>query len=152
MLLEKNFESFDILTPAETDDGIGGRSAVFNVSGGFQGVAVIAQTAHAAAKDQTVQHANAQSAEPAYTLLTKRAVLLPFHTVIRRTSDGRIFRTLSDPDDAKTPKGSHLDLRMHACEEWSLTGQVIEPPAPEPTPEPTPEPSGGEEGAEHDES
>ena len=152
MLLDQNFEHFDILTPAETDDGIGGRSAAFTVTGGFQGVAVIAQTAHAFAKDQTVQHAQAQSAEPAYTLLTRRAVLLPFHTVIRRTSEGRIFRITSDADDAKTPKGSHLDLRMHACEEWSLTGQVIEPPAPEPTPEPTPEPPGGEEGAANDES
>lgn len=148
MLLDQNFEPFDILTPAGTDDRIGGRSCTFTVSGSFQGIAVITQTAHAFAKDQTVQHANAQSAEPAYTLLTKRAVLLPFHTVIRRTSDGRIFRITSDADDARTPKGSRLDLRMHACEEWKLTGQVIEPPAPDPTPGP----SGGEEGADHDES
>lgn len=149
MLLEKNFEPFEILACTKTDDGIGGGSCTWTVSGSFDGTAVIAQTAHAAAKDQTVQHANAQSAEPKYTLLTRRAVLLPFHTVIRRISDGRIFRTLSDPDDAKTPKGSHLDLRMHAAEEWKLTGQVIEPPAPDP--EPTPEPSGSEEGADYDE-
>lgn len=126
-ILQQNFEPFEILSAARTDDHQGGRHAAWTVSDTFDGVAVLQQSAHGAAVDQTVQHANAHMAEPKYTVLTRRSVLLPFHTVIRRVSDSRIFRITSDGTDAQTPKGAFLDLRMFAAEQWRLAGEIIQP-------------------------
>lgn len=119
-LLDLNFEPFNILIAAQTDDNQGGQRNTWTVGEGFSGVAVSALSAHANAKDQTAKHAGAPAADPEYTLLTKRATLLPFHAVVRRAGDGMIFRITSDAKDAKTPKGSLLDLRMHAAEKWRL--------------------------------
>lgn len=119
-LLDLNFEPFNILTATRTDDNQGGGYNTWTVGEGFAGVAVSALSAHANAKDQTAKHAGAPAADPEYTLLTKRATLLPFHAVVRRAGDGMIFRITSDAKDAKTPKGSLLDLRMHAAEKWLL--------------------------------
>ena len=119
-LLDLNFEPFNILIASQTDDNQGGQRNTWTVGEGFSGVAVSALSAHANAKDQTAKHAGAPAADPEYTLLTKRATLLPFHAVVRRAGDGMIFRITSDAKDAKTPKGSLLDLRMHAAEKWRL--------------------------------
>lgn len=127
-LLDQNFEPFDLLTSTRTDDGQGGGLNTWTVGEGFLGVAVSALSAHANAKDQTAKHAGAPAADPEYTLLTKRATLLPFHAVVRRAGDGMIFRITSDAKDAKTPKGSLLDLRMHAAEKWRFPdgGSLVE--------------------------
>ncbi|HBI84800.1 MAG TPA: hypothetical protein DDX71_00715 [Ruminococcus sp.] len=113
-------EPFERLTASRTDDSQGGRHAAWSVSGTFEGCAVIGQTARAHAKDTTKQHANMELAEPTYTIFTKRGTLLPFHAVVRRVKDGRVFRITGDGADAMTPKSSRLDLRMHAAEEWRL--------------------------------
>ena len=119
-LLDLNFEPFNILTAVQTDDNQGGRRNAWTAGEEFYGVAVSALSAHSNAKDQTAKHAQAPAADPEYTLLTKRSTLLPFHAVVRRAGDGMIFRITSDANDAKTPKGSLLDLRMHAAEKWRL--------------------------------
>ena len=119
-LLNLNFEPFDLLTATRTDDSQGGGLNTWSVGGTFDGVAVSATSTHANPKEQTAKHAEAATADPAYTILTKRAVLLPFHAVVRRAGDGMIFRVMSDAKDAKTPKGSRLDLRILAAEKWRL--------------------------------
>ena len=126
-LLEKNLESFELLTAARTNDNQGGRHAAWSVSGTLDACAVVAQSPHAHARDQTEQRANADHAEPVYTVLTKRSVMLPFHAIIRRVKDGRCFRIISDGTDAETPKGALLDLRMFAAEQWRLAGEIILP-------------------------
>lgn len=119
-LLDLNFEPFELLTATRTDDGQSGGHNTWTVSGNFDGVAVSAISTHANPKEQTAKHAAAATADPAYTILTKRAVLLPFHAVARCVGDGMIFQITSDAKDAKTPKGSRLDLRMHAAVKWRL--------------------------------
>ena len=65
--------------------------------------------------------ANVQGVKAMYTITTNRNVNLQFHDVIRRVSDGKIFRVLSDGDDKKTPRSAGLNMRQVMAEEWVLT-------------------------------
>lgn len=56
-----------------------------------------------------------------YTITTPRAINLQYYEVIKRVSDGKIFRITSDGDDKKTPPSAHLDMRQVTAEEWKLT-------------------------------
>lgn len=65
--------------------------------------------------------AGVQGVTSLYTITTPRAVTLEYHDVIKRLSDGKIFRVTSDGDDKKTPALAGLDMRLVTAEEWSLT-------------------------------
>ena len=56
-----------------------------------------------------------------YTITTSRALNLQYHDVVKRVSDGKIFRVTSDGDDKKTPPSTSLDMRQVTAEEWTLT-------------------------------
>ena len=55
-----------------------------------------------------------------YHIVTTKAVSLQYHDVVRRESDGKIFRVTSDGDDNKTPVSATLNMRVVDAEEWSL--------------------------------
>ena len=120
MILEKNFEPFDILTANRTSDTRGGFHTEWSVSGKFDGVAVLGQTMHDRARSNSVNAAQEEIPKPLYSVLTKKEVALPFRAVIRRQCDSKCFRITSEAADAETPKGARLDLRMHAAEEFRL--------------------------------
>ena len=61
-----------------------------------------------------------QGANNRYTLTTRRSVILQYHDVVKRSSDGKIFRVTSDGYDNYTPGSSSLDMRQVEAEEWSL--------------------------------
>lgn len=56
-----------------------------------------------------------------YTLTTHKDTVLEYHDVIKRLSDGKIFRVTSDPDDKMSPKVSSLDMIQVTAEKWELT-------------------------------
>ena len=58
-----------------------------------------------------------------YTVTTPRNVNLQYHDVLRRVSDGKIFRVTSDGDDKKTPMSATLDMRQVNAEEWRLPNE-----------------------------
>lgn len=51
-----------------------------------------------------------------YTIITSKAVRLPYGQIIRRDSDGRFFRVTSDGTDRKTPPSASLDMRAVSAE------------------------------------
>jgi hypothetical protein len=55
-----------------------------------------------------------------YTITTRQSVILQFHDIVRRESDGKIFRVTSDGKDNKTPASSGLNIRQVEAEEWKL--------------------------------
>jgi hypothetical protein len=63
---------------------------------------------------------SAQGVKSLYTVTTRRGVVLGFHDVFRRISDGKIFRVTSDGEDKYTPGGASLDMRQVTAEEWVL--------------------------------
>lgn len=56
-----------------------------------------------------------------YTLTTTRENALSFHDVIKRKSDGQIFRVTSNGIDKKSPVVSELNMSQVTAERWELT-------------------------------
>lgn len=144
-LLSANMTPFCIMTPTRTPDNQSGNNTTWTEGTAFQACAVPAQSRMQAAKSPLTQHAAKPDPDPEFTVFTERAVLLPFHTVIMRKSDGKVFRITSDPAETAAPNGAHLNLRMHAAEKYRITGTII----PTPTP-PEPEPELPQNGSDND--
>lgn len=117
MLLQKNMEPFCMLVSASTDDRQGGFRNEWTESEAFDACAVQRRD-----NDDHTSAAQKPDAKRVYDVLTpKAAPLLPYHSIIKRLRDGRLFRITGDSADLQTPKGSRLDLRLYPAEEWRLT-------------------------------
>ena len=64
--------------------------------------------------------AQKQGVTSLYTITTGKNAKLEFHDVIRRTSDGKIFRITSDGDDKHTPARASFQFLQVTAEEWWL--------------------------------
>ena len=64
--------------------------------------------------------AEKQGVTSLYTIITRKNINLPYHQVLRRISDGKLFRVTSDGYDNKTPNSAGLNMREVSAEEWSL--------------------------------
>lgn len=114
-LLDEAFERFTIINKITANDGYGGISTSWEDGATFDGAMVF---------DASTQMKVAQSAgvTSAYTLTTRRNIVLEYRQILRRESDGKIFRVTSDGDDRFTPASATLDMRQVSCEEWVLSG------------------------------
>ena len=65
--------------------------------------------------------AEKQGVTSLYTVTTDKNVVLEYHDVLRRLTDGKIFRITSDGDDKATPPSATLNMRQVTAEEWVLT-------------------------------
>lgn len=112
-LLSEAFESFKVINKAIIDDGYGGTTTVWTEGATIQGAMVL---------DSSIQAkmAETQGVKDLYTLTVRKSMQLDFHTVLKRTSDDKIFRLTTDSDDKKTPNSATLDMRQYSAEEWSL--------------------------------
>lgn len=113
-LLDDNFENFTIVNKAVVDDGVGGTANAWADGTTIRGAMVFDNSSE-------MKIAMALGAKAVYTLTVRKNVLLDHHTVLRRDSDGKIFRLTSNSDDKKTPKGAGLNMRQYSAEEWVLT-------------------------------
>ena len=64
--------------------------------------------------------AERQGVTSRYTVTTNKNAKLEFHDVIRRLSDGKVFRITSDGDDVQTPKRASFQFLQVTAEEWVL--------------------------------
>ena len=60
--------------------------------------------------------AEKQGVTSLYTIVTKKSVKFRFHDIIKRASDGVIFRITSNGDDNKTPESAGLNMRVVSAE------------------------------------
>ena len=114
-LLDEAFEPLTIINRSVVDDGYGGVISEWTDGAQIQGALV---------QDTSLQAKVAQAAgvTSIYTLTVRKTIDLDFHTVVRRESDGQIFRLTSNSDDKKTPASAGLDMRQYSAEEWKLDG------------------------------
>lgn len=63
-----------------------------------------------------------------YTITTAKSLNLQYHDVLKRLSDGKIFRVTSDGDDKRTPISAGLNMRQVSAEEWNLNGDIAKKP------------------------
>lgn len=72
--------------------------------------------------DSSVQAkiAQKQGVTALYTLAYRKGLIFRFHDVIKRVSDGKIFRITSDGNNNETPKSAMLNMGQVTAEEWRL--------------------------------
>jgi len=112
-LLDEAMESFVIMNKISVPDGYGGRKVTWTEGAEIKGALVFDSSMQA-------RIAMAQGVTSVYTLVTKKSLMLDYHDVLKRLSDGKILRVTSDGDDLKTPSSASLDMRNVTCEEWKL--------------------------------
>lgn len=112
-LLLDTAENFIILDKTTTANSFGGYDAVY-VDGATIQASIYVMSA------QEILAAQASQSQARYTILTSKAVNLQYHDVLRRESDGKIFRITTDGDDDKTPESAGLNLRKVDAEEWEV--------------------------------
>ena len=118
-LLEQAYEDYTIINKVKESDGYGGYTTTWKDGATIKGAIVFNNSLEA-------KKAEAQGVTSVYTLTTKKDVVLEYHDVLRRESDGKIFRVTSDGDDKYTPASASLNMRQVSCEEWTLNGEVID--------------------------
>ena len=97
-----------------SDDGEGGTRTEW-IEGERIDAAIVRDTSTAA------KVAEKEGVTSVYTITTKRNVLLGFHDVIKRLSDGKIFRVTSDIGDKVSPGMSLIDISQVTAEKWEVT-------------------------------
>lgn len=112
-LLSDAFTDFVIINKAYIDDGYGGTTTQWTEGATIQGAMV---------HDSDLQSkiAEVMVSKNLYTLTVRREIELDYHTVLKRASDGKIFRLTSNSDDKKTPPSATLDMRQYSAEEFEL--------------------------------
>ena len=110
-LLDRATEDFIMIDELSRPDGRGGLKTIYVEGAPFQA---------AATKDTSTEAkiAEKDGFTAVYTILTKRAINLPFNKIVKRVSDGFYFRITSEGADGETPKGAGLDIREVTAEKW----------------------------------
>lgn len=112
-LLQEVMEKCVILDKRTIPDGYGGYTVEW-----ADGAEIEAAIAFNSSLEARV--AEQQGVTSVYTVVVPKTVVLDYHDVFRRVSDGKVFRVTSDGSDNYTPKSSSLDIRQVSAEEWSL--------------------------------
>lgn len=112
-LLSDAMETCVMLNKVSVDDGYGGERITWTDGASFQAAFDFNTSMQA-------RVAESQGVRNLYTITTRKSKTLEYHDVLRRVSDGKIFRVTSDGDDKKTPDSASLNMRQVTAEEWSL--------------------------------
>lgn len=101
------------MVPNKTPDGSGGYITTW-----AEGEPLTAAIVRDSSMEARI--AEAAGTVSVYTVTVPRDVHLPFHSVIKRLTDGEVFRITSDNAEKKTPVCSGLDMAQSTAEEWRL--------------------------------
>lgn len=113
-LLSEALEAFVLMDKTTVRDSYGGVSRVWTEGAEITATAVFNSSVQA-------RVGGVQGLTSLYDILTPRSITLEYHDVVKRKSDGKIFRITSDGDDKKTPRSASLDIRLVTAEEWTLS-------------------------------
>jgi hypothetical protein len=102
------------MIPIRTQDGSGGYTTAWTEGEPLK--AAITRDASTEARK-----AEAAGTVEQYTVTVSRSVHLAYHAVIKRLTDGKVFRITSDNSEQKTPICTALDIAQSTAEAWRLT-------------------------------
>ena len=115
-LLDEYSDSYVIMDKVTADDGYGGYIEAWKEGATIKG-------ALALASEQELKIADAAGLKVTHTMLIDKSIVLDYHTVLKRTTDKKIFRTTSIGDELYTPASSPLKKRKVNVEEWELPAE-----------------------------
>lgn len=74
-------------------------------------------------KDKDVDSVIAEREQVAstYTVTVDKSVDLPYHSVFKRISDGKVFRVVSDQEDTQTPECATFQFKQVTVVGWEET-------------------------------
>ncbi|MDE7398964.1 MAG: head-tail adaptor protein [Oscillospiraceae bacterium] len=113
MLLEAAMTKCVMIDKRTAPDGYGGFDTVWADGAEFMAAIRLDSSMQARIAEQ-------QGVTSLYTIITKKSINLQYHDVLRRVSDGKIFRVTSDGDDNHTPDVATLNMRAVSAEEWEI--------------------------------
>lgn len=113
-LIDEQMEDCVIMDKVSVSDGQGGFDYTWTEGASFKAAIV---------KDSSL---NARIAEKEgvteiYTITVYKGSILEFHDVIKRSSDGAIFRITSNISDSETPDRASFQIGQVSAERWVLT-------------------------------
>ena len=111
-LLEEAFEDFVIINKNMVDDGYGGISTEWTEGATIRGAMVYNNS-------NEMRIAQALGSTASYTFTVKKDLLLDYHDVLKRVSDGQLFRLTNNSDDYHTPAAASLNMRQYDAEQLS---------------------------------
>ena len=112
-LLDEAMTDCVMLNKQTSDDGYGGYITTWSEGANFK-CAIVFDTSIEA------RTAEAQGVSSLYTVTTRKEMVLEYHDVFKRITDGKVFRVTSDGDDKFTPLSATLNMRQVTAEEWEL--------------------------------
>lgn len=112
-LVDLMMEDAILMNKSKTPDGEGGFVVTWT-EGAEISCAIVNNTSIQA------KIAEKEGVTSTYTITAKKSVPIEFHDVIKRVSDGKIFRITSDAGDKESPMASTLDMAQYSAEKWSL--------------------------------
>lgn len=114
-------EDFAFMIKTIVDDGLGSITKAW-----VQSTVFTANVSKVTTNEQ--ETAEARDGVAVYRVTTPKSLVLDYHDVIKRLSDGKLFRITSDGTDMATPDVSTLDMRIVTAEEWEIpAGDAIAP-------------------------
>jgi len=112
-LIESMMEDFVFLNKVKVDDPVGGYKDEYQDGVTFKAAVIKNSTTEA-------QIAEKQGITEIFTIVTDKSMVLEFHDVLRRVSDGEIFRVTSRTVDSQAPEASTVPIAKVSAERWVL--------------------------------
>lgn len=113
-LIDSMMEDCVMIDKRTVPDGLGGFRPTWVDGAEFQAAIV---------KDSTLaaRVAEKQGITEIYTITVNRGLVLQYHDVFRRVSDGAVFRVTSNISDSETPDVATFQIGQVTAERWELT-------------------------------
>lgn len=113
-MIEESMEQVCFMEKTRTPDGEGGFITQWAEGAGFKASITFDTSMQARIGDK-------QGVTSLYTVTTAKNAALEYHDVIKRLSDGKIFRITSDGDDKQTPARAKFGQYLQVtAEEWVI--------------------------------
>lgn len=113
MLLYDSMEPCYIMDKTRVSDGEGGFITTWT-----EGAEIQAAITLNSAPTQIIAAAQVNAGQ--YIIITPKNAPLVFHDVIKRVSDGKVFRITADSKDTQTPSMASFQMCQTTAEAWEL--------------------------------
>ena len=117
-LIDECMVSCHIYNRAIVDDRYGDSVETYTKGASFQAAIVKNSTTEAIVADK-------QMDTEIFTVITRKSMMLNYHDVFKRDSDGKWFQAISPAKDSETPARSSIPLCKVTAESWKMPEGVV---------------------------
>lgn len=113
-LYEEMMESCAMMDRSTVADGVGGFTYAWTQGATFRAAIIKNSTLEAIVAEK-------QGVSELYTITVDKGLMLEYHDVIKRLSDGATFRVTSKIHESETPTRATFQIGQVTAERWVLT-------------------------------